>query len=95
MKLFLVVSDDDGKSAGVIKRKLEDSYKDFYYSLRNGFSWVVATKNGNATTESVAKSLDITGDTPSAIGVVIKVENYHGRYDPALWEQMATWVEIA
>ncbi len=69
-------------NAALIPKTFPDSY-----SLLPDSTWVIGAKEKTCTDVCGALGIGKNG----VAGVVIKVDDYYGNYDRALWEKLNAW----
>ena len=77
----------------VISEQLDDaevqrSFPDVY-PLREGNAWMVAS--AMTTSADVSNSLNFEPKEGGKSGIVVKVDQYYGCYDKALWQKLDAW----
>ena len=68
-----------------LKQKLGTHH---YYELEGDRLWAVATKENTCADVS-----NLVGIGASKPGVVIRLGEYYGHYDTALWQKLVAWRE--
>lgn len=67
-----------------VDEQLQEVFPDDYYSMRNG-SWLVSTEG---TAKGLSRKLGISDGDITAV-IVVEVDSYHVRADPAIW----SWIK--
>lgn len=66
---------------------LSERFGQYVYPV-NALAWVVATDS--ATTSDVAEAIGMN-DQAQRGGIVVRVGDYYGYFDKALWEKIEAW----
>jgi len=83
MNVFLVVG-----SSPFLAQAVNRTYSDEHrYEIAPGAAWAVA--GPELTTTEVCSRLGI--GLPDNFGVVVKVDQYYGTFDGALWQKIEAW----
>ncbi len=82
MHRYVVISSELDDAA------MQQAFSDVY-PLREENAWVVAT--AMATSADVSNSLDFHAKEGGKSGIVVKIDQYYGCYDKALWQKLDAW----
>ena len=73
--------------------KIKGIYPNRSYAIVDDIVWAIGAHE--TTCVDVCETLEIQpsmeGLLSSASGVVVKVHEYYGAYDPALWQRLSQW----
>ena len=93
MNLFVVVYNDPG-----LRRRIVETHPDRHHELREG---VCAIASQQATPAGVCRELDFAqppsdeSSPPALAGVVVRLHEYYGHWDLALWQRLEAWANSA
>ena len=89
MNVYVVIATPPADRLG---RAITTKYPVRHHTIAPESAWAIGTQE--EASADVCSTLGINTGDQFISAVVVKVDQYYGVYDPALWQKMRSWGEL-
>ena len=83
MNVFCVFTSDE-----TVHKAIAREYSNYHHKLFDDV-WAIADKEADSV--DVSQRLGIGENSGGGVGVIVRLDNYYGHFNGALWQKVNTW----